>query len=144
MLPQRLNSAKPIVLVVDDSSEMRRYLRVLLETESYLVETASSGREALDHVRRGSRPDVVLLDIQMPGMNGLSTLRHLLKLVPGLKVIMCSGVEDSRKIQRASSLGAQAFISKPVQPLYLSAAIERCLGGVEAGDTSTPIPIAPN
>jgi DNA-binding NtrC family response regulator len=68
-----------------------------------------------------------LLDVEMPGMDGLKTLRQLRRLRPDLKVIMCSGVEDPRTARRASQLGAQAFITKPVQHLYLSAAIERCL-----------------
>ena len=115
------------VLVVDDSPEMRRYLRFLLELDSYHVETASTGDEAVQRLRNGFVPQIVLLDLQMPGMDGLKTLRHLRKLRPSLKVIMCSGVEDARKIRRAASLGAEAYIRKPVQKLYLSAAMERCL-----------------
>ncbi len=108
---------------------MLRYLRVLLELESYEVETASNGSEAVRRVREGCTPAVVLLDLQMPGMDGLKTLRRLLKLRPELKVIMCSGVDDPNKVQRAASLGAQAYLTKPVQHLYLSAALERCLNG---------------
>lgn len=117
------------VLIVDDSPEMRRYLRTLLELSSFEVETASNGTEALALVKEGSVPDVVLLDMQMPGIDGLRTLRQLRKLHPELKVIMCSGVDDRRKIRRAASLGAQAYILKPIQQLYLSAALERCLSG---------------
>ncbi len=108
---------------------MLRYLRVLLELESYEVETASNGSEAVRRVREGCTPAVVLLDLQMPGMDGLKTLRRLLKLRPELKVIMCSGVDDPNKVRRAASLGAQAYLTKPVQHLYLSAALERCLNG---------------
>jgi CheY-like chemotaxis protein len=108
---------------------MRRYLRTLLELSSFEVETASNGTEALALVKEGSVPDVVLLDMQMPGIDGLRTLRQLRKLHPELKVIMCSGVDDRRKIRRAASLGAQAYILKPIQQLYLSAALERCLSG---------------
>lgn len=117
------------VLVVDDSADMRRYLRTLLELSSFEVETARDGNEALTLLKEGSVPDVVLLDMQMPGIDGLKTLRQLRKLQPGLKVIMCSGVDDKRKIRRAASLGAQAYILKPIQQLYLSAALERCLSG---------------
>jgi CheY-like chemotaxis protein len=116
-------------LIVDDSPAMLRYLRVLLELESYEVETASNGSEAVRRVREGCTPAVVLLDLQMPGMDGLKTLRRLLKLRPELKVIMCSGVDDPNKVRRAASLGAQAYLTKPVQHLYLSAALERCLNG---------------
>lgn len=121
------NSVKATVLVVDDSPEMRRYLRALLELDSYRVETASSGAEALQILRHGCAPQLVLLDVQMPGMDGLETLRHLQELHPRPKVIMCSAEDDPGKMALASSLGAYAYLVKPIQHLYLSAAIERCL-----------------
>ncbi|MBZ5598228.1 MAG: response regulator [Acidobacteriia bacterium] len=129
MLVAECNRAKATVLIVDDSPEMLRYLRVLLELDSYQVETASNGSEALQRVRDGCAPAVVLLDLQMPGMDGLKTLRSLRKLQPDLKVIMCSGVDDPRQVRRAASFGAQAYLTKPVRHLYLSAALERCLNG---------------
>jgi CheY-like chemotaxis protein len=121
------NPIKATVLVVDDSLEMQRYLRVLLELDSYRVETASSGHEALQSLRHGCAPKVVLLDVQMPGMDGLETLRRLQEFRPKPKVIMCSGVDDPGKIREAASLGAHAYLLKPIRHLYLSAAVDRCL-----------------
>jgi CheY-like chemotaxis protein len=121
------NPVKATVLVVDDSREMQRYLRVLLELDSYRVEAASNGHEALQSIRHGCAPQVVLLDLQMPGMDGLETLRRLHEFRPKPKVIMCSAVDDPGKIAEAASLGAHAYLLKPIQHLYLSAAIERCL-----------------
>jgi CheY-like chemotaxis protein len=121
------NPVKATVLVVDDSPEIQRYLRTLLEMDSYCVETVSSGYEALQRLRLGSASQVVLLDLQMPGMDGLETLRLLQELRPKPKVIMCSGVDDPEKIRAATSLGAHAYLLKPIQHLYLSAAVERCL-----------------
>jgi CheY-like chemotaxis protein len=121
------NPVKAEVLVVDDSPEIQRYLRALLELDSYRVQTASSGREGLQILRRGYAPEVVLLDVQMPNMDGLETLRRIQKLCPSPKVIMCSGEDDPKKIREALSLGAHAYLLKPIQHLYLSAAIERCL-----------------
>ena len=115
------------VLVVDDSPDMQRYLRCLLEVEDYQVEVASNGREAVQRLRQGCSADIVLLDVQMPGMDGLKTLRQLRQLQPKLKVIMCSGVDDPKTIEHAASLGAQGYITKPVRHLYLSAALARCL-----------------
>ncbi len=106
---------------------MQRYLKQLLELDSYGVETASDGAEAVRRVREGCSPAVVLLDLQMPGMDGLNTLRSLRKIRPGLKVIMCSGVDDPGQIRRAASLGAWAYLTKPVQHLCLSAAVHDCL-----------------
>jgi CheY-like chemotaxis protein len=116
---------------------MRRYLRLLLELDSYQVETASNGADAVRRLREGFSPTLVLLDLEMPGMDGLKTLRRLLKLKPDLKVIMCSGVDDPRKVQRAAALGARGYVTKPVQHLYLSAAIERCLRS-SAHETKAP------
>jgi CheY-like chemotaxis protein len=121
------NPVKATVLVVDDSRDIQRYLRALLELDSYRVETVSSGHEALQSLRRGCAPQVVLLDLQMPGIDGLETLRRLQEFRPRPKVIMCSGVDDPEKIREATALGAHAYILKPVRHLYLSAAIERCL-----------------
>jgi len=123
----RRNPFKANVLVVDDSPEIQRYLRALLELDSYQVETVSSGAEALRSVSQGCAPEVVLLDVQMPEMDGLETLRQLQKFRPTPKVIMCSGTDDPDKIQDALSLGADSYQLKPIQHLYLSAAVERCL-----------------
>ena len=120
------NSQKPIVLVVDDIPEIQRYLRALLEVDSYRVETVGSGHEALQCLRRVPAPEVVLLDVQMPEMDGLETLRRIQELRPKPKVIMCSGEDDPSKVHQAFALGARAYLLKPIRHLYLSAAIERC------------------
>lgn len=137
MLSPRFGDAKATVLVIDDSAEMQRYLRLMLELESYAVETANNGIEALQRLQNGCKPSVILLDLQMPGMNGFQTLRRLRSSWPDMKVIMCSGVDDPRNVQRATRLGARAYLTKPVQQLYLSAAIEHCLN--EKEDISAPL-----
>lgn len=146
MPKNEFSPARATVLVVEDSPELRNYLRFLLELDRYRVELAGNGEEALQCLRSGCTPRVVLLDMQMPGMDGLETLRILRQLHPAAKVIMCSGVDDPDKIQQALSLGAQAYLVKPVQHLYLSAAIERCLEQ-DSGEThalrsrmATPMP----
>ena len=135
-LSARANGPKATILVVDDSPDMLRYLRLLLETDSYQVETASNGADAVRRIRQGYSPAVILLDLQMPGMDGLKTLRRLLKLRPDLNVIMCSGVDDPTKVRQATLLGAKAYLTKPVQHLYLSAAVERCLDSIPGPETA--------
>jgi len=70
-------------------------------------------------------------------MDGLKTLRRLMKLQPHLNVIMCSGVDDPAKIRRAALLGAKAYLTKPIQHLYLSAAVERCLDSITQTETNS-------
>src|SRR5207245_10477822 len=98
MLSTQEATPRATILVVDDSPDMLRYLRMVLELDSYRVETANNGIEALQRVRNGTVPDVVVLDLQMPEMDGLKTLARLLKLQPQLKVIMCSDVDDAHQV----------------------------------------------
>lgn len=126
MLQIKFDFAKPTVLVVDDSPEIRRYFRVLLESEGYRVASACDGIEGVQLVKKGSPASVVLLDMQMPGMDGIQTLRCLRDLRPDLSVIICSGVDDPDVVRDAMAAGAQAYLVKPIQRLYLSAAIRSC------------------
>src|ERR1700719_639026 len=116
------------ILLVDDEPGMVRYIRTLLEVDEYTVETASTGEEALQRVEKGLRPDLVLLDLLMPGIDGLQTLEQLRQLVPGLKVVMLSCVSDTRKVVQAIRLGAQDYLTKPFQKAELTTVIDQCLG----------------
>ena len=68
----------PRILVVDDDPGMLKYLHTLLEVEGYHVETADSGEQAIERLQHGAQPDLVLLDMMMPGIDGLQTIdtRH--------------------------------------------------------------------
>jgi len=123
-MPVRRN--RKTILVVDDSPEMLRYYRTLLEFDAYTVETAASGVDALQALRKGLDPDAVILDWQMPRLNGLGTLKRLRRLRPKLKVIICSGSMNSGMQEQASLFHVEACLAKPVDHLYLSAALDRC------------------
>lgn len=127
MLSIDTSRQSPTVLIVEDCPEIQRYLRVLLEMDHYQVEIANCGEDAVQRMKDGCTPGLVLLDMQMPGMDGLQTLQTLKEIQPGLKVIMCSAEDNPDRIRQAISLGAQAYLVKPVQHLYLSAAVARCL-----------------
>jgi len=127
MAPFDPNQDRVTVLVIEDSPEVQRYLRLLLELDYYHVEVASNGEEALERLEQGCTPELVLLDMQMPGMDGLETLQRVKHLQPGLQVIICSGEDHPDTIRQAILLGAQAYLVKPVPRLYLSAAVEGCL-----------------
>jgi two-component system response regulator AtoC len=120
-------SAQPSVLVVDDEPSMLRYMQTLLETENYRVETASNGMEALRRLEQGPSPDLVLLDLLMPHMDGLQTLERARQLRPGCKVVMLSCVSDTKKVVEAIRLGAQDYITKPFHKSDLDAVMKRIL-----------------
>ena len=116
------------ILLVDDEPGMLRYIRTLLEVDDYKVETASTGEEAVLRVNKGLRPDLVLLDLLMPGIDGLQTLEQLRQIQPGVKVVMLSCVGDTRKVVQAMRLGAHDYLTKPFQKAELDAVIDQCLG----------------
>jgi two-component system, NtrC family, response regulator AtoC len=122
------------ILVVDDEPGMRRYLQTVLELDSYRVSTAADGEEALAKLQR-DQPDVVLLDMVMPGPDGLETLRRIRETRPTTKVVMLSCVRDTRKVAMAMRLGAHDYLSKPVQKEEMDDVLRFCL--------DNPAPSAP-
>ena len=116
------------ILLVDDEPGMLRYIRTLLEVDNHKVETASTGEEAVERVQKGLQPALVLLDLLMPGIDGLQTLEQLRKLQPNVKVVMLSCVSDTRKVVQAIRLGAHDYLTKPFQKAELDAVIDQCLG----------------
>jgi DNA-binding NtrC family response regulator len=115
------------ILVVDDEPQMLRYMQTLLEVESFRVETATSGFEALDRVQREPPPQLVILDVAMPELDGLKTLERLREIRPSLKVVMLSCVSDPRTVAQAIRSGAQDYLPKPFRKEDLDGVIRRCL-----------------
>ena len=115
------------ILVVDDEPSVLRYMRTLLEVEDYNVETAASGREAVARIEKEPTPDLVLLDLLMPEMDGLGTLAQLRKIRPGVKVIMLSCVSDPRKVVEAGRHGATDYLTIPFQKSQLDSLLKQYL-----------------
>src|SRR5262245_22462658 len=109
MAPRR----KSLVLVVDDESDIRASLRMILEYEGYAVAEASSGEEALDRMDV-ERPDVIVLDVKMPRMDGLEVLARVKQLDASPPVIVVSGHGTIATAVEATRLGAFDFIEKPL------------------------------
>jgi excisionase family DNA binding protein len=109
--------SRPTVLIVDDDPKLREYIRVNLEMEGYAVKEAGSAEEGLG-VLDESTPDLVLLDVMMPEVDGWEMLRRVQERhgVGGIPVIMFSGKIDKDAAAEATSLGAQGFIGKPFNP----------------------------
>lgn len=106
------------ILVVDDELEICEFLNSFFEERFYEVETACSGPEALKKAQEFS-PHIVLLDIQMPKMDGLEVLKVLKQNYPKVKVIMVTALETREKIETALRLGADNYITKPLSLEYL-------------------------
>ncbi|HZQ19412.1 MAG TPA: sigma-54 dependent transcriptional regulator [Terriglobales bacterium] len=127
---------KSKILLVDDEPGMQRYIKTLLEVEDHQVETAATGEQALELVQQGLQPNLVLLDLLMPGIDGLETLEALRKLQPTVKVVMLSCVNETKKVVQAMRLGAVDYITKPFQKSELDAVIDQCLGTNQQNYTS--------
>jgi excisionase family DNA binding protein len=110
----------PMVLIVDDDPKLREYVRVNLEMEGYSVKEAGSAEEGLG-VLDESTPDLVLLDVMMPEVDGWEMLRRVQERhgVGAIPVIMFSGKVDEKAAAEATSRGAQGFIGKPFNPQEL-------------------------
>ena len=105
-------TAKGTVLVIDDEKDIRLSLRRVLEYEGHTISEASSGKAGLE-AARSSNVDAVLLDIKMPGMDGMEVLRQLMEEDPGLPVIMISGHGTIATAVEATRMGAFDFLEKP-------------------------------
>jgi len=101
------------IMIVDDEPSIRTSLEGVLEDEGYKVICASDGNEALKSMEE-ERPDLILLDIWMPGIDGIETLKRVRSLHPGLQVIMISGHGSIETAVTATKLGAYDFIEKPL------------------------------
>jgi DNA-binding NarL/FixJ family response regulator len=111
---RRVSQQKKItVLVVDDNAIMRRCLRDLLDLEGHcrVIGQAGDGRRAVK-MARTLRPDVILMDIAMPVLNGLEATRQILASNPAAKVLILSALIEDEYIERMSAVGAKGFLEK--------------------------------
>jgi len=119
--PAAGDSSGPLVLIVDDDARLREYVRVNLEMEGYTVREAGSAEEGLSVLEEAAPPDLVLLDVMMPHMDGWEMLRRVQERhgVGAIPVIMFSGKVDERAAGDASARGARGFVGKPFNPQEL-------------------------
>jgi two-component system response regulator AtoC len=111
------DARRPLIAVVDDDSGFAGYLRTFLALRGYEgTRSYSRGDEIVAAIRQGDPPDIVLLDVAMPGMDGLQTLKALKSARPELQVIMLSGREQAQTIVEAVRLGAADYVVKPDDP----------------------------
>jgi len=114
------------VMVIDDDPGLREYMEALVSRQGYDVYAVGGGEEAL-RILGEARPDLVTLDVVLPGMDGLAILRELKERVPGVPVIMLSGHGQARTIVEAMRLGASDFLRKPFEAEELELAFQKAL-----------------
>ncbi|MBN1164950.1 MAG: sigma-54-dependent Fis family transcriptional regulator [Candidatus Krumholzibacteriota bacterium] len=117
---------KPVVLLVDDEDTIRMFLEKTLRDEGYEALTAATGEEALRLVT-SNLPDLVLLDLKLPDINGIEVLQHIKNEVPEVSVIMLTAFGDIETAVSAIKQGAFDFVSKPVNLEQLLLAVEKGL-----------------
>ena len=130
------------VLVVDDSEGIRGFLASLLELRGYQVDTAESGRAALALLEAGAAPDAILLDVMMPGLDGLATLARIRELDATLPVIVLSVVGRASTIVEAMRLGANDYLNKPFQEEELVLILRQVLETAQLGARADEIQAA--
>jgi DNA-binding NarL/FixJ family response regulator len=118
------------ILAVDDHRLMLDAIRAMLAREDDIdvVAEADTGDKVLPLVGQ-TGPDVVLLDVRMPGMDGLAVLEQLRERYPSVAVVMLSAIDDPALVRAALERGAAAFVLKHVEPRDLAAAVRQVVGG---------------
>src|SRR5271170_7011051 len=119
------------ILIIDDEAAIRESLETLLSIEGYMVEMAVNGEEGLDRIEQNSY-DLVLLDLALPGKNGLEILHLIRERQPALPVIMITAYGKVDNVVDAIRIGAQNFVQKPWDNEKLLADIRSAIGRYHA------------
>lgn len=122
------------VLTIDDQADIRRLVRMTLEFDGYKVLEASDGEEGL-HLARTQKPDLVLLDVMMPGLDGLAVSATMqadpvLKEIP---VVMLTALDRDSDMDAGMEAGAKAYLNKPFGPVELLKLIVHLMGQRNTG-----------
>lgn len=115
-------------MIADDAIFMRASIRKMLEDNGHVVVAeASNGIETIEKFAE-VKPDVIILDITMPEMNGLEALKRIKIIDPKAKVIICSAIGQQSRLAEAIECGVEEFILKPFEAHHLMEALEKVLG----------------
>ncbi|HBB95817.1 MAG TPA: hypothetical protein DC054_10535 [Blastocatellia bacterium] len=127
-----LSSGRPTILIAEDSADSREMMQLLLETRGYQVIAAHDGMHAVEAALT-SRPDLLLLDLELPKLDGLSVTRNL-RLDPKFKdvpIIILSGHDPSRFRQDALDAGCDDYLLKPIDFDSLHVLLDRMIGAAQ-------------
>lgn len=124
LLPKQPNEKRTTVLVVDDDAGVRDFLKTILERADYVVVPADTGKAALQ-LTENHRPDVVVLDLRMPDIDGSEVLKELRRRWPSIPVLVLTGFPDGELMNRALECGPFTLLAKTCKPDELVATIQR-------------------
>ncbi len=127
---------KPTVLIVDDSPMMCRYLGLFLE-KRFEVLTYTDSIQALTLVMSGFQPDLIVTDLDMPGMNGIALIQAIRKALPHVPLLVVSGAKESSERIKALSVGADDLMSKPFHPSELDVRLNKLIERSELQSRNT-------
>jgi two-component system response regulator AtoC len=122
------------ILIADDDPSLRSFLARFLISKGYITTAAASGDEAIAQMKGQPTPDLVLLDVMMPGTDGLDVLAHMKKLRPEVPVIILSGVGHIKTVVEAIRLGAADYLLKPFEEEALELTIQNALEKLKLRD----------
>ena len=126
--PQVPRPPRATILVVDDEESIRHVAHEILSYLGFAVETTGSGETALEMVGSGRRPDLILLDVVLPGMGGVETFARIRRIAPDIPVIITSGYANRASIEWLIEEGACGFVAKPYGIETLKERIRVALG----------------
>lgn len=120
--------AKARVLIVDDAVVMRMMIKDILSKNGFeIVGEAQNGAEAVEKYK-DLRPDVVTMDMVMPGVDGIAAVKQIVSADPAAKILMCTSLGQETLLNEAMQAGAKSYITKPFQPAKMLESIQKVLG----------------
>lgn len=117
------------ILIVDDSATMIMSLKANLEMQGFKVETASNGQMALDKIKTGLKPNLIITDINMPVMDGLEFIKNVRPILRFTPILILTTESEQKKREEAKKLGATGWLVKPVSGGDLINVIKKVLPG---------------
>src|ERR1043166_3609409 len=119
--------SKRSILVVDDDKNTRDYLATFLTASGYAVDCLGSGDEAIERLASGYSPSMILLDVMLPGKDGIEVLANVKAIYPALPIIILSGIGQIKTVVEAMKMGASDYLTKPFEEEALELAIENAI-----------------
>ena len=123
------------ILIIDDERPIRETLEMFLREKGYDVATSESGEAGLKLIRK-NQPDIVILDLRLPGIDGIEVLRIIKQLTPRSMVVVITAYHDKEIYDQAESLGACGYIVKPIDVAEFEVTIDKAVRGQRNGHQS--------